>query len=135
MLIEEIKQLWEQDSVIDKDNLENEALLVDALHWKYSNILYDIAIEKSKITKELNKLNVDKFNYYAGIGTNVSPVKILKTLAPNYVKGDSDVLYVELSLEEVTARYNYVDSIIWAISRRNYSIGNHISVLKLQKGI
>lgn len=135
MQINEIKSMWNMDAKIDKNNLEVETLTIDTLHAKYAMLLYDIAVEKSNISKELDALRIQKFNYYSGNGDKVSPVKIMKSLVSNYVDTDKDILDMQHVLSECVARYTYVDSIIWAISRRNSSIQNYISVLKLQKGI
>jgi hypothetical protein len=139
MQFNNIREMWRVDASIDKDKLEVESLTIDNLHAKYAEILYEISLELAQAKSKLDKLEVVKYNFYAGISTDefpvVSSVKILKSQVDNYASSDPEIIALKVYIGEIDARYKYVDSIIWAISRRNHSIQNYINVIKISGGL
>ena len=64
MNIEEIMDLWKEDTKIDRTELGDEAIKVPSLHSKYMNILVKEKLILRKLDSEMKQLKLDKYEFY-----------------------------------------------------------------------
>ena len=64
MKIEEIREAWDADSVIDKTEIGDESLRIPKLHAKYMRMLSDERLLLRKLESDLKVLRRDKYEFY-----------------------------------------------------------------------
>ena len=134
MLISEIQQHWEIDSKIDKNILEQEALLVDALQYKYANFYYEASIEVSRAISNVSRMYLQKDLYYKDINVPMQKPP-LKSEVPKHIDADIDYCNAQEILSELVAKQKYIDGILWTLSKRSAAIMNYNNVVKMKNGI
>ena len=135
--IEEIQNLWDIDSNIDSNHLDDESVKTAKLHAKYISLLMNTKLRYSKTKVDYNTLRKNKFRYYRGelskqeltdLGWDQwQYTKPLKNEMDEFLKGDSDITAMDLKLEYLTATIYLLESILKSISDRTWSIRNCIS--------
>lgn len=135
--IEEIQTLWDIDSSIDSNHLDDESVKTSKLHAKYISLLMATKLKYSKTKVEYNTLRKNKFRYYRGelsrqdlqeLGWDQwQHPKPLKNEMDEILKGDSDITKMDLKLEYLTTTIYLLESILKAIADRTWSIKNCIS--------
>lgn len=141
MLLEDLNKMIDEDSEIDKNNLDVESLKIAKLHSKY----YSLMIEELKIHKRLESeysgLLKDKTEYYLGKSPDAvyreNPLfhKILKQDLELYLKSDKELNNLQLKLTEQKAKVDYIESFIKTINNRSFQISNAINFIKFKNGI
>lgn len=143
MKLENIFELWEQDSVINRDNLDHESLNASKLHQKYHKIYTQERLTLRKYEAELKQLRLDKFEFYTQgptketveKGWQLPPIgKILKADANTYVDADNDVVALSLKIGIQHEKIELLESIIKSIMNRGFQIKNAIEWIKFQNG-
>lgn len=134
--IEEIKTLWDIDSIIEANHLDDESVKTAKLHAKYIALLMDVKLQLSKNKSEYNILRKNKFRYYRGelSKQELSDLKWeqwqynkpLKNEMDEILKGDSDITAKDLKLEYITTTIYLLESILKSIADRTWSIKNCI---------
>ena len=66
MDLDKIQLMWENDSVIDPDNLHDESLKIPQLHCKYYTIYNTITLLRERARDSYNKVKLERYNYYTG---------------------------------------------------------------------
>ena len=66
MNLDEIQLLWEQDSIIDQDNLHDESIKIPALHAKYYKLYNNILLLRKLEENKYKILKKEKWMYYSG---------------------------------------------------------------------
>ena len=143
MKVDDLLANWEKDSKLDKDHLDDEALKIDELHFKYTRM---IILENVKLAKIKNKYN-EKYNelwifYTQGAKTpkTIEEIKkaaggaLLKVDADRRIQADEDFQQVSLEVALQTEICAALKSIIWSITKRNENIKSFISFRKLMEG-
>ena len=107
MNIEEIMDLWNTDTNVDKTELGDESLKIPKLHSKYYNILIKERLTLRKYLEDMKKLKLDKYEFFTQ-GPNEEtkdkgwrlPPKgmILKGDIPMYMDADQDVIDLTLKI-------------------------------------
>jgi hypothetical protein len=141
MNLNEIQTMWNQDSKIDIDNLQDESLKISSLHAKYYEIYNNLLLLRKKQEQENNKLLHEKYEYYTGKADkevyeqNPYDKKIRdkdhleKTLSADKQLGDNklQVMYYDTMLK-------YLEDIIKMIHNRGFQIKNSIEYIKFTAG-
>lgn len=143
MKIEEIYELWEKDSVIDRTELAEESLKIPQLHHKYFKIFSQERLFQKKLENELRELIKIKHEYYQGIldeeelaSRNWLPqqLKILRTDLPLYMDADSDLQTIKLKIQLQQEKIDLLESIIKNLQNRGFQIKSAIEWIKFQMG-
>lgn len=144
MLIREIENEWEVDSVVNDINLDVESTRTHGLHFKYYVILNDEKKGLFKLEAEYKVLRLDKWEYFMGVldeeklkARNWLPsgLKILKSNVNLYLESDAEIIKkdVEISIQE--QKIEFLKSIIDQINRRSFFIKNAIDFKKFTNGV
>lgn len=138
---EQLLELWEQDAVIDKINLDSAALEIPVLHHKYLSILMKLKARKVALESQLEVLKKEKELYYNGQATadvyKEKPFDLrLKTKAgvEKHINTDPEVIQVFQKLEYNTILIEGVNHILTQIQWRNQSIKSAIDWARFQSG-
>lgn len=139
--LEEIQNLWKEDSKINIDDLHNESLKVSSLHAKYYQIYNNISLLRKKTESQYKVKKLERCNYYNGKSDpeiykeNPFPYKVRdKESMQRYIDADSDLLEILMKIEYYDTMSKYLEEIIKMISNRTYQIKNSIEFLRFQSG-
>lgn len=143
MKLESIFELWEQDSRIDRDNLDTESLNASKLHQKYHKIYTNERLLLRDLEFKLKALRLEKFEFLTqgptretvAKGWNLPPIgKVLKTDANTYIDADQEVVDLSLRIGIQHEKIELLESIIKSIMNRGFQIKNAIDFIKFQSG-
>ena len=135
MKLESILALWEQDSKVDRLELDKESLKIPSLHNKYLKIYSTENLQLKKMVHELKELERNKFEYYSGklseeelndFGWEQCDNKLLKQDIPRYLESDADIINLLLKIDYQKEKVEAVKSIMSNINGRSFNIGNAI---------
>tara|TARA_B110000211_G_scaffold71433_1_gene82783 strand:- start:3977 stop:4432 length:456 start_codon:yes stop_codon:yes gene_type:complete len=142
-LIDDIYELWGEDSKIDSLALDEESLKIPVLHSRYVRILSDERRHLNKMRETHNILKKDKLEYYSGKmcqedleerGWAPLSVRILKSDVPKYVEGDKDIVRQLIQVSEQNEKVLLLVSILGTIQWRGQQIKNAIDWRKFLSG-
>lgn len=143
MTIDEILEIWQTDSVIDKTELGVEALNIPKLHHKYYQIYVKEKMILRKYESEMKQMKLDKYEFFTQ-GPNEEtkdkgwklPARgmILKGDIPMYLDGDQEIINLSLKIGLQQEKVELLDSIIKTIINRNFIIRNAIDWQKFTMG-
>jgi len=143
MKIEEILELWEVDSKIDRTEIGNEAVVIPKLHHKYYSIYVTEKLLLRKQEAEFKQLKLDKYEFLTQ-GPNEEtkdkgwrlPPKgmVLKTDVPMYMDADEDVVSMSLRIGYQQEKLELLDSIIKTIMNRGYLLKTALEWQKFTMG-
>lgn len=136
MKLDEILDMWEQDSTIDDNHLGEASTSTAKLHAKYLRLLMNARLRKTKIDIDYNSLRKTKIRYFRGELTREELTSLgwdqwqynkpLKAEMDEFLKGDED-------LSVFIARQEYIDSVIYAlesiltqVKQRDFQLSNGI---------
>lgn len=142
MKLEEIHNLWEEDSQMDASRLDEEALNIPKLHSKYTKIYSKERMELLKLEAQHKPLKLDKREFYTqgpskeqlDKGWSFPGGKILKNEVDHYLDADSDIIKLELKISIQKEKLHLLDSIVKTINNRSFHIGNAIEWIKWTNG-
>ena len=106
MKLETIQELWDVDSKVERDQLDEESLKISVLHAKYHKILTHESMLSKKLESDMKVLVKDKYEFYTmgptpdthAKGWKLPPQgKIIKQEVDRYMDSDPDI--IELSLK------------------------------------
>ena len=144
MKLESILALWEQDSKVDRLELDKESLKIPSLHNKYLKIYSTENLQLKKMIHELKELERNKFEYYSGklseeelgeFGWEQFDHKLLKQDIPRYLESDADIINLLLKIDYQKEKVEAVKSIMSNINGRSFNIGNAIKWQQFLNGI
>jgi hypothetical protein len=136
----EIEEMWRVDSVIDPDNLHQEAIRIPQLHGKYHEILNKTFILKKQKELEYKKAYKEKWLYFSGKAEpevyreNPFPHKIMKSDVGIYLEADDDLNKIKNALEYYSHILKYLDDILKQIHNRSYQVRDSIEFSKFIAG-
>ena len=138
MTIEDIMEMWGEDSHIDDKDLDNESVKIPNLHQKYLNIY-------SKEKRKLSDLKTHwkvlfQQRWEVVISKNgMAPdhnIRISKTeLEKHYVAADESLQKAEKILNDQERKVDYLKSVLSMIENRSFHINNAISWRKFVAGL
>jgi len=136
MGLEELQDEWAVDCQINDDHLDRESTRTPNLHSKYLNHLIKHKMLLAKTKGEYNSLRTKKFRYYRGEMTRDElanngwdqwqGVKPLKNEMNEFLEGDDDLLKCQMKIEYYEGIVQFLESIMKAISSRDWQIRNAI---------
>lgn len=144
MKLEEIQNLWDVDSQIDRSELGDESLRIARMHAKYFKIFSQERLLLRKMEADVKGLYRDKYEWYNGniskelldqYGWEPNPLKILRTDIPMYMEGDADMKLANLKIEMQNEKVLFLESIIKTLGTLGYNIKNAIEWSKFQNGV
>lgn len=144
MKLEDIKKHWEEDCIIDPNDLRGELYKITRLHSKYFNILN--SEKQSHKIKELEykKLKKIKREYYLGrfsqkllteLGWERVNYEIKPSDLPDYLNGDAELCAIEDKMSLLEVKIEFLKDIIKAIHTRGINIRTAVEHLKFQNGV
>lgn len=144
MKLNDIIKQWEEDSIINAENITSQSLTTLQLHSKYIKIYMNEVSYLKKYKSDHKKIYRVKWAYYLGYmdkeelelhGWEPFQFKILKQDISIYLDGDEELSDVLLKYELQEEKVKILDQIIKAINSRNFTIKNHIDSKKFENGI
>lgn len=135
MEIEDIMELWNTDTNVDRTELGDESLKIPKLHSKYYNILIKEKLTLRKLIEEMKRLKLDKYEFFTqgpseetrDKGWRLPPKGIiLKGDIPMYMDADQDIIDLNLKIGTQQEKVEFLESVIKTIINRNFVIKNAI---------
>lgn len=143
MKIEEIFDLWSEDSIIDPLNVSQSSIEIPKLHFKYYKIFSEERLLLKKYFEEKKQLIITKVEYYKGelsqeelIENKWEPFmkRLLKTDIPQYIDADSDIIKLNLKIALQQEKVDLLESILKTIANRTFQIKNYIEYERFKVG-
>ena len=144
MKLEQILEMWDKDSKIDRTNLGEEALNIPSLHAKYYRILVNEKLVLRKYEEEMKVLKFDKYEFFTE-GPNEESInrgwklpargRILKNEVSSYIESDSDIIKLSLKIGIQHEKVGLLESIIKTIGGNSFNIRNAIEYEKFKLGM
>ena len=143
MKTEEIFELWEKDSHIDKTELDDESLKIPKLHHKYYQILIGERVRLRNLENEMKSLKLEKYEFFTqghneetkSKGWRLPPKgMILKADIPMYMEADKEIIDLSLKIGIQQEKLELLESIIKTLNNRGYNIRAAIDFIKFTNG-
>lgn len=142
MKLEEIELLWEQDSKIDRTDLDAESLKIPALHSKYYKIFLRERVQLKIEEQEYNQFRKIKHEYYTGKLSQEDLKQygweqfqlVLKGDLSIYMESDKDISQRLIKLQLQREKVDFLDSIIKTLNTRGFAIKNAIDFIRFSSG-
>ena len=143
MKLEDIFKNWEQDSIIERTQLDNEVLKITMLHHKYFKIYTNEKMVYRKLEAEFKQLKLEKYEFYTQGPTKeqhergwVLPPqgKILKAEVNQYIEADKQIIDISLKIGIQLEKIELLESIIKSLQNRGYNIKTALEYIKFQMG-
>ena len=142
MNLEQIQDMWQNDSVIAPDNLHDESLKIPQLHSKYYTVYNTITLLREKAKDQYNKIKLERYNYYTGKATaevyaeEPFPYKVReKDAIQRHLEADERLTKIDLKIRYYDATLKFLEEIIKNISNRTFQIKNAIEWNRFQAGM
>lgn len=140
MKVDELRELIEKDSKIDKTKLDEESLNIPRLHFKY----YGFYLDELRILKgmdyEHNTLLRFKMEYYTGKSSdqvyidNPFSLKVQKSDLNIYLNSDGDLQNLRKRMDIQKMKCDYLQDFIKQINIRGFLIRDAISFIQWESG-
>lgn len=143
MKLDNIFEMWGEDSKYDRANLDTESLASASLHHKYYKIYTNERLVLRDLESKMKVLRLEKFEFYTQgptketheKGWKLPPIgKIIKSDANTYVDADPDIVQLSLKIGIQHEKIGLLESIIKNIMNRGFAIKNAIDFAKFQAG-
>lgn len=142
MKLEEIEALWEQDSKIDRTDLDNESLRIPTLHSKYYKIYLREKVQLKAEEQEYKIYYKTKHEYYTGKLSKEEldqygwePFQfVLKNDLQVYVDADKDIAERLLKIQVQREKVDLLENIIKTLNGRGFLIKNAIDFIRFTSG-
>ena len=131
MKLEEILELWKEDSNVDVVEIGDEAMKIAKLHHKYFQILVHERMILRQFEADMKKLKLEKYEFFTQ-GPNEEtqekgwklPAKglILKADIPMYMDADPDMIKLSLRIGMQQEKIELLESVIKIIMNRGYNL-------------
>lgn len=129
-IAEQVLELWERDSVVDRHNVGEESAKIPKLHSKYIKYLLQVKGNLIKLRKRKGQLYRDKRLYYTGKADDALykkdnfHLKVNSSDADVFIKGDDEYLNVIAKIEEYEGVEETLKSILGMIKDRQWHLRN-----------
>lgn len=141
MNLELIQEMWQKDSVIDPDRLDDESLRIPQLHAKYFELYNTNNLLKKNAEQKWKNILHERYEYYSGKADpevyveNPFPKKIRdKETLQKYLDSDAELSKAALKIEYYETLINYLESILKVVQNRTFQIKNAIEFRKFVSG-
>ena len=141
MNLDKIQEMWQNDSVIDPDNLHDESLKIPQLHSKYYTLYNTITLLREKAREKYNRVRLERYNYYSGKAPaevyveDPFPYKVRdKESLQRYMEADDKLNSIDLKIRYYDVMLKFLEEIIKTIANRTFQIKNAIEWHRFQAG-
>lgn len=140
MNLDEIERLWEEDSIIDPDNLHLESIKIPTLHSKYFKIYNNLSLLRKKEENKFLELRQEKWLYYSGKSDpevyKEKPFdhRVMKGDLEKYLSADEELIRSNTKIEYYDIMLKFLESILKNIENRSFAIKNSIEFMKFTAG-
>ena len=140
MNLDEIERLWNEDSIIDPDNLHLESIKIPTLHSKYFKIYNNISLLRKKEENKFLELRQEKWLYYSGKSDpevykeNPFDHRVMKGDLEKYLSADEELIRSNTKIEYYDIMLKFLESILKNIENRSFAIKNSIDFMKFTAG-
>jgi len=138
MKIEDIMEMWGEDSHIDDKDLDNESLKIPNLHQKYLDIyskekrkLSDLKTHWKVLFQQRWEVVISKNGQAPEHNIRISKSELEK----HYVAADESLQKAEKILNEQEGKVDYLKSVLSMIENRSFHINNAINWRKFVAGL
>ena len=138
--LEDIQDMWREDSVIDDVLLDEASLKIPRLHSKYIDLLNEYTLLSKKAKLESKKAKHIKFLYYSGKALpeeyeeNPFNYKVSRGDVPNWVSVDDEIMKIEMKIEYYQTVIDMVSDVIRQIHQLSFNIKNTIEWRRFTSG-
>lgn len=142
--VDEIRDMWKTDAVIDQNHLEKSELQNGILHSRYIDLLVDYKRELALLERDFNKMKKIKISYYKGqmsqeelTELNWQPYQFIisnKNELLDVLSLDDDLNNFTIKIQEVNIGIELLQSIIDKIKNKSWQIKNIIEIKKFNAG-
>lgn len=143
MNIDDLLNMWAEDSDIDKDDLSGEVLHIPKLHGKYYKLYIQEKMKLIKLQEDKKRLVLDKHDYYRGImpieevrnrGWEPWQITVLKQELQMYIDADQHVIDLNLKIAIAKEKVDMLESFIKNLSMRGYNIKTAVDFIRFRAG-
>ena len=144
MKLDELKEQWATDCIIDDNHLGEVSTKTPMLHSKYISTAVDMKLKQSKIKFDLATLKKNKSKWYRGEMSKEEldelnwpqwqHNKIMKGEMSEVLDADSDVIILAMKLEYINTIIYMLESILGQIKSRDFQLKNGIEWKKFIAG-
>jgi hypothetical protein len=142
MKLEEIEALWEQDSKVDRTDLDNESLKIPTLHSKYYKIYLREKVQLKAEEQDYKIFYKLKHEYYTGKLSKEEldehgwePFQfVLKNDLQVYIDADKHIADRLLKLQVQREKVDFLENIIKTLNGRGFLIKNAIDFIRFTSG-
>ena len=134
MNLETLNDMWEKDSPLDDEKLDNDSLSIPKLHAKYLRLYNNFVTLKDQAELEVKRTYRDRWEYYTGKSEKPFPVKLIKTDVAIYLEADQEYQKSVLKAKYLNQMVEAIKTILSAINNRSFHIKNAVEFAKFLKG-
>ena len=143
MKLESILELWEADSKINREVLDDEALGISTLHHKYHKIYTQERLTLRRLEAELRVLKLEKYEFLTQGPTRETQEKgwvlppigrVIKSDCQQYIDADKDIIDLTLRIGIQHEKIELLESILKNLQNRGYNIKTAIDWIKFTSG-
>ena len=141
MDLDKIQEMWQNDSVIDPDNLHDESLKIPQLHSKYYTVYNTISLLREKARDNYKRIKLERYNFYTGKALAEAyveepfPYKVReKDAIQRYLDADEKLTNIDLKIRYYDVQLKFLEEVIKTIANRTFQIKNAIEWQKFQAG-
>lgn len=140
MKLDELMDLIEQDSKIDKNKLDLEALKIPSLHAKYYRVFMDAIRTLRAVEQSLKDQKKARSDYYLGKSDDQiykdEPLnfKVIKADLDLYLEADTKYAACVARRDEQRQKVVMLEDFIKTLNNRSFLISNAINYMKFQAG-
>ena len=145
MNLNQIREMWGKDSVIDSSDLDVESLKIPNLHCKYLDLYVVKKMQLEKSNADLRAARRLRYLYYRGFldesdlkkhnwePWNLSVTK--NTELQNVIEGDFHIEPMIQQVAYIKVQVEYLEQILKMLSTRSFQIRDAISFIKFKNGL
>jgi len=132
MTVDDILEMWDNDSVMDDNHISDESIKVPKLHAKYVRYTIEAKLKITKYQNDFNVLKKIKFRYYRGELTRDELIcykwdqwqgsKPMKNEMDQFLEGDTDLNNMKVKIEYLQTMVYLLESILSQIKARDWQL-------------
>ena len=134
MNLETLNDMWEKDSPLDDEKLDNDSLSIPKLHAKYLRLYNNFVTLRDQAELDVKRTYRDRWEYYTGKSEKPFPVKLIKTDVAIYLEADQEYQKSVLKAKYLNQMVEAIKTILSAINNRSFHIKNAVEFAKFLKG-
>lgn len=133
--LQELQKQLDADLKIDPSHLMSESAGNILKHSKYFHELTNHRARLKAANLELLTLMKDRYNYYAGIGTDVYMYNLDRTAVKYNLEGDKEVLTQQKANLMLQLKVEFFEKACELMVSRGFAIKNMIEIMKFENGV